>query len=110
MSTPAQGPTMSVAADKASYAVGDTLTLTVTYSDSNSVATNLVATVSGTDAAGNSVQAQTTVQVITEGTPGPMDVSATDSFGDTYAVVSNDGSSSAVLSTTVGSPPVINPL
>lgn len=110
MSTPAQGPVMTVEADKASYAVGDTLTLTVVYSDSNSVATNLVATVTGTDSAGNSIQAQTTVQVITDGTPGPMDISATDSFGDTYSVVSNDGSSTAVLNTTVGSPPVVNPL
>lgn len=121
MSTPDQGPVMSVAADRASYAVGDTLTLTVTYSDSNSVANNLVVTVSGSDSAGNNVQAATTVQVITAGTPGPMDISATDSFGDTYSVLSNDGSSTAVLSATIGSPPapdqslpgdqpVVNPL
>jgi hypothetical protein len=109
MSTPAQGPTLNVSADKASYAPGDTLTLTVVYSDSNSVAQDLTVTVTGSDAGGASVQATTTVQVITEGTPGPMDISATDSFGDTYAVQSNDGSSTAVLTTTVN-PPQVNPL
>jgi hypothetical protein len=110
MTTPAQGPVLSASADKASYAVGDPLTLTVTYSDSNSVAQDLTITVTGSDSAGNTASSAVTVQVITEGTPGPMDIGATDSFGDTYSVASNDGSSTAVLTTTVGSPPVINPL
>ena len=96
-------------------------TLTVTYSDSNSVAQDLTVTVSGKDTEGNEVSATTKVQVITEGTPGSMEISATDSFGDEYAVASNDGSSVAVLTTTIGSPPapdiappgdqpVVNPL
>jgi hypothetical protein len=105
MTTPAStAPTMSVATDKDSYVVGDTITLTVTYADANAQATDLVVTVNGSDAEGNQVQAQTTVQVV-QTASGPMDVSATDSFNDTYTVVSNDGSSTAVLSATVGSPP-----
>lgn len=109
MTTPdANSPTMTLATDKASYNVGDVLTLTVTYSDSNSVAQDLTITVSGKDTDGNEVSATSKVQVITGGTPGAMEISASDSFGNEYAVASNDGSSTAVLTTTVGSPPVVD--
>lgn len=109
MTTPdANNPTMTLTTDKASYNVGDTLTLTVTYSDSNSVAQDMTITVSGKDTDGNEVSATTKVQVITGGTPGSMEISATDSFGNTYSVTSNDGTSTAVLTTTIGSPPAVD--
>lgn len=109
MTTPdANNPTMTLTTDKASYNVGDTLTLTVTYSDSNSVAQDMTITVSGKDTDGNEVSATTKVQVITGGTPGSMEISATDSFGNEYTVNSNDGTSTAVLTTTIGSPPAVD--
>jgi DNA-binding beta-propeller fold protein YncE len=105
MTTPAAAPTISAVADKATYNVGDTLTLTVTYADAQSGSVPLAITVAGTDAAGNNVTATAQVLVATAGAPGPMTISATDSFGDTYAVSSNDGTSTAVLTTVVGTPP-----
>jgi len=49
--------------------------------------------------------------MVTQSASGAVDVQASDSFGDTYAVVSNDGTSQAVLQTTVQAPPaqVISP-
>jgi hypothetical protein len=105
MTTPdTTAPTLNVTTDKDSYVVGDTLTLNVTYADAQTTMATLTVTVTGTDPAGNTAQATTQVAV-TNQVSGPVDVSATDSFGDTYAVVSNDNTGSAVLSTTVGTPP-----
>jgi hypothetical protein len=110
MTTPAStAPTMSVATDKDSYQVGDTLTLTVTYADANAQASTMTITVNGSDSEGNTVQSQTTVQVV-QNVSGQMDISATDNWGGSYTVVSNDGTSTAVLTGVVGSPPQINPL
>jgi hypothetical protein len=109
MTTPVStAPTMSVATDKDSYVVGDTITLTVTYADANAQASDLVVTVNGSDAEGNQVQATTTVQVV-QTASGPMDVSATDSWGNAYSVVSNDGQSTAVLSATISAAPTVQP-
>lgn len=105
MTTPTGIPTLNVSTDKTSYNVGDTLTLTVAYADAASAATPLNITVTGTDTDGNVVQATAQVIVTTQGPSQSVDVQATDSFGDTYTVVSNDGSSQAVLTTTVGTPP-----
>jgi hypothetical protein len=110
MSTPSGAPTLSVATDKPSYNVGDMLTLTVTYADAQANALPLHITVTGTDSDGNVAAVQTDVMV-TQSASGAVDVQASDSFGDTYAVVSNDGTSQAVLQTTVQAPPaqVISP-
>lgn len=105
MTTPATVPTLTVTTDKASYNVGDVLTLNVAYADAASAAAPLTITVTGTDAAGNTVQSTAQVLVTTTGPSQNVDVTATDSFGDTYALVSNDGTSLAVLQTTVGTPP-----
>jgi hypothetical protein len=94
---------MSVTTDKDSYLVGDTLTLNVTYADLNANASTLNITVTGTDAEGNTVTANASVQVAQNET-GSMDISATDSWGDSYTVVSNDGVGSAVLTTTLTAP------
>jgi hypothetical protein len=85
------------------------VTLTVTYADAQSGSVPLTVTVTGSDAQGNNVSATTQVLVATAGTPGPMTIEATDSFGDTYTQSSNDGTSTAVLTTTVGSPPTAAP-
>jgi hypothetical protein len=106
MTTPAAptAPTLVLATDAASYLVGATINLTVTYADAQSVPSTLNINVSGTDAQGNDVTATTSV-IVTQNTSEPMTISATDSFGDTWAVVSNDGVSTAVLSAVVGTPP-----
>jgi hypothetical protein len=104
MTTPAAGPTLSVSTDKTQYNVGDTLTLTVAYADAQSQATSLNITVTGTDSDGNAASVQTNVMVV-QNQSGPVDVSASDTFGQAYSVVSNDGSSQAVLQTQVGAPP-----
>jgi hypothetical protein len=96
---------MSVATDKDSYQVGDTLTLTVTYADANAQAAPLTITVNGSDSDGNTVQSVTTVQVV-QNASGQMDISATDSANNTYTVVSNNGTDTAVLTTTVALPQV----
>jgi carbon monoxide dehydrogenase subunit G len=105
MSTPAALPTLVVTTDKSSYNVGDTITVNVAYADAASAATPLTITVTGSDAAGNSAQATAQVVVTTQGASQNVDVSATDSFGDTYTQVSNDGVGAAVLTATVGTPP-----
>ncbi len=105
MTTPATVPTLVVTTDKPSYNVGDVLTLNVAYADAQSQAQPLTVTVTGTDAAGNSASATSQVLVTTQGPSQPVDVEAADSFGDTYTVVSNDGTGLAVLQTTVGTPP-----
>lgn len=105
MSTPAALPTLVVTTDKSSYNVGDPITVNVAYADAASQATPLTITVTGADAAGNSAQATAQVLVTTTGPSQNVDVSATDSFGDTYTLVSNDGVGAAVLSATVGTPP-----
>lgn len=106
MTTPAAVPTLAVTTDKASYNVGDTLTLNVAYADAASQASPLTITVTGTDAAGNTVQATAQALVTTAGPSQSVTVSATDSFNDTYTVVSNDGVGKAVLTAVIGTPPV----
>lgn len=106
MTTPAPAPvtpTLSLSTDKSVYNVGDPLTLTATYSDSSVAPVQLAITVSASDAAGNSVNADISVTVNTQAQQ-PMTVGVTDSFGDQYSQVSNAGGV-AVLTTTVGTPP-----
>ena len=106
MTTPAApaAPTISLATDKASYNVGDTLTLTVTYADAQSQASNLTIDVSASDSQGHTVTSSVTVVVTQTATEG-MTVTATDSFNGTWTLVSNDGKGTAVLSTVIGTPP-----
>lgn len=103
MTTPAQ-PTLSVAADQASYNVGDPITVTVSYADSTVASVTLTITASFTDQQGNAATAETTAQVNTSQS-GSMDGTVTDSFGDTYTESSNDGVGTAVFTSTVGTPP-----
>ena len=104
MSTPAPvTPTQSLATDKTVYNVGDELTLTADYSDASVNPVTLTITASATDASGNTVGATATVTVNTSEQEA-MTIGASDSFGDTYSIVSN-AAGVAVLTTTVGTPP-----
>jgi hypothetical protein len=105
MTTPAPAaPTISLSTDKTTYNTGDPLTLTVTYADAQSQPVQLTITATATDAQGNTATG-TAVVTVTEQETEAMTVSATDSFNDSYSLVSNDGKGTAVLSTTVGTPP-----
>jgi hypothetical protein len=104
MTTPAPvTPTLAITADKAVYNVGDVLTLTAKYSDSSVAPIQLNITASASDAAGNTVNAEVSVTVNTAEQQA-MTIGVTDSFGDSYAVQSNAGGT-AVLTTTIGTPP-----
>lgn len=104
MTTPAPvTPTLTIAADKTSYNVGDLLTLTAKYSDSSVNPVVLTITGSATDQAGNVVNATTTVTVNTQAQQ-PMTIGVSDSFNDSYVQVSNDAGV-AVLTTTIQAPP-----
>jgi hypothetical protein len=106
MSTPAQPatPTLTLSTDKQVYVTGDTLTLTAAYADDASSPVQLTITATATDASGSTVNATSQVTV-TESAPQPMTVTAADSFGDTYSLVSNDSAGTAVLTAVVGTPP-----
>lgn len=106
MTTPAQptGPTLTIVTDKPTYNVGDLLTLTATYADSASQPVQLTITATGTDAQNNTVSA-TSVVTVTQQTTQAMTVTASDNFQNTYAISSNDGKGTAVLTTTIGTPP-----
>jgi hypothetical protein len=105
---PAATPTLTLATDSTSYVVGQTLTLTATYADSQSSPSTLTITVTATDAQNNSVTATDSVTVVQQVSE-QMNVTATDSFSDSYTLVSNavgaNGTGTAVLTTTVGTPP-----
>jgi hypothetical protein len=104
MTTPAPvTPTLSLATDKATYSVGDPITVTATYSDSTVAPVQLSITASATDPAGNTVNAEVSVTVNTAEQQA-MTIGITDSFGDQYTVVSN-AAGVAVLSSVIGTPP-----
>jgi hypothetical protein len=105
MTTPAPAvtPTLSITTDKTVYNVGDVLTLTADYSDSSTAPVTLNITASASDAAGNTVNAEVSVTVNTAEQQ-PMTIGASDSFSDSYSIVSN-AAGVAVLTTTIGTPP-----
>jgi hypothetical protein len=94
---------LTLTTDKQTYAPDDVLTLTAVYSDPEQGSQTLTITGTATDAQGNSVNATATVSVIST-TDEPMTVTASDSFGDTYATSSDDGKSTVVFTTTVTPP------
>jgi len=104
MTTPAAGPTVSVATDKASYNVGDPITVTATYADDQTVTDQLTVTVTVTDAAGNSATG-TTQAGVTVVAPQPMTATVSDSFGDAYTEQPDQPVGTAVFTSTVGTPP-----
>jgi phosphatidate phosphatase APP1 len=107
MTTPPAPPSLSLTTDAASYLVGQTLTLTAVYADSQASPVDLTITATATDSQGNTVSAEVDVTVLAQASES-MDVEASDNAGDTYTVVSNvlnpDGTGTAVLTTTVSLP------
>jgi len=106
MTTPAVTPTLSLATDKQTYNVGDTLTLTAEYSDSSVAPVTLHVTASASDAQGNTVNAEVDVIVNTQAQQA-MQIGVSDSFGDSYTQVSNEAGV-AVLTTVIGTPPALS--
>lgn len=103
MTTPAQPAAPTVTTDKASYAPGDAITVTVEYTDPANPGTTLTITATVTNSDGTTSTGTASVQV--GGSPAnPLPVSVTDSFGDSYTQVSNEAGT-AVFSGTVGTPP-----
>jgi hypothetical protein len=105
LSTPAPAvtPTLSIATDKATYNVGDTLTLTARYSDASVSPMTLSITASATDPQGNTVTAETSVTVNTAEQQ-PMNIGVSDSLSNSYSLVSN-AAGTAVLTAVIGTPP-----
>lgn len=85
-------PSVSVALDKAAYAPGDLVTLTVSYSDADSAGT--VVTVLVTDSNGETGAATTSIQVVD-----PLTVQVSDSGARTWALVSDDGATAVFTAT-----------
>ena len=82
-------PTLSLTTDKSVYNVGDTMTVTATYIDEQTVSETLTITGEATDSQGNTVTA-TTVVTINSQAPEHMDVTVTDNDGRTYALASDN--------------------
>ena len=114
MTTPAPSPiSVSVAADKAQYTVGEAISVSVTYTDSATgqpVVVPMVITADVSDSAGNTQSASVTVDVATGATsPAPtMSVKVTDSFGAVYNEAGNS-SGQATFTSTVIAPPAAAP-
>lgn len=105
MTTPTPAaPTLSLATDKTTYNVGDTIVVTATYSDGSVSVVSLVITGTATDTSGQSVTAQTTVSV-NQTTEQPMTVTMADSFNDSYAEQPGSPVGTAVFTATIGTPP-----
>jgi hypothetical protein len=104
---PASTPTLTLATDATSYVVGQVLTLTATYADTQSQPSTLTISVTATDTLGNTVSATDSVTVVQQVSE-QMTVVPTDSFNDTYTAQSNtvtNGTGTAVFTTTIGTPP-----
>lgn len=79
-------PTLSASLDKATYAKGEKMTLTVTYADADNK--SLTVTVSVTDSAGNQSDPVTIPVNISD----KVTVSVTDTDSRTWTKVSDNGS------------------
>lgn len=99
MTTPVP-PTLTIATDKPSYAPGDTVTLTASYTDANGVSFPVEVTAVAADAETppNTATATTTFQVVTAA-GGLMTVTATDNAGDTWVPSGTPVIGTAVLTT-----------
>jgi hypothetical protein len=102
MSTPA-APTVTVSTDKASYSVGDPITVTVEYSDPSNPGQTLTVTAVVTQPDGTTATGTAEVSVGAVAAA-PLQVSVTDSFSGSYTQQSNDAGT-AVFAGTVAAPP-----
>jgi hypothetical protein len=101
LTTPA--PSVVVSTDKANYDINDPIVVTVQYPDGGVPGTVLTVTATVTNADGSQSSGQATAEVGAVAGQA-LAVGVTDSFGDDYALVSNDPGT-AVLSSTIGTPP-----
>jgi hypothetical protein len=92
MTTPAPtAPTLTIATDRPSYAPGDTVTLTASYTDENGTSFPVTITANAADSAtppNTAPPATTTFQVITAAGE-LMTVTVTDTASDVWTQVSN---------------------
>lgn len=92
-----------VTTDKASYAPGDPITVTVEYTDPANPGTMVTVTATVTNGDGTTSTGTASVQV--GAVPAnPLPVAVTDSLGDAYTQTSNQAGT-AVFTGTVGTPP-----
>jgi hypothetical protein len=101
LTTPA--PAVTVTTDKASYAVGDPIQVTVEYADPANPGTTLTVTATVTNTDGTTATGTAAVQVGAVAAQ-PLPVAVTDSFGGAYTQQSNEAGT-AVFTGTVGTPP-----
>lgn len=99
MTTPT-APAVTVSTDQTSYAVGDTITVTVDYTDPGNPGTTLTVTATVTNSDGTTSTGTAEVQVGATAAVA-LPVAVTDSFGDTYTQSSNVPGT-AVFTSTVG--------
>jgi acyl dehydratase len=103
LTTPTPPAAPVVTTDKANYAPGDPITVTVEYTDPANPGTTLTVTATVTNSDGSTSTGTAQVQV-GAGPANPLPVSVTDSFGDTFTQTSNQAGT-AVFTGTVGTPP-----
>ena len=102
MTTPTP-PAVTVSTDQTSYAVGDTITVTVDYTDPGNPGTTLTVTATVTNSDGTTSTGTAEVQVGATAAVA-LPVAVTDSFGDVYTQSSNVAGT-AVFTSTVGAIP-----
>lgn len=102
MTTPTP-PVPVVTTDKANYAPGDPITVTVEYTDPSNPGVTLTVTATVTNADGTTATgtADVTVGAVAAS---PLPVAVTDSLGDVYTQTSNQAGT-AVFTSVVGTPP-----
>jgi hypothetical protein len=79
-------PTVSASLNKAAYAIGETMTLTVTYGDADRKTLTVTVTVEDTDA--TTAPATVTATAVID----PLTISVTDSTSRVWTKVSDSGS------------------
>jgi acyl dehydratase len=103
LTTPTPPAAPVVTTDKASYAAGDPITVTVEYTDPANPGTTVTVTATVTNSDGTTSTG--TAQVSVGAAPAnPLPVSVTDSLGGTYTQSSNEAGT-AVFTGTIGTPP-----
>lgn len=103
MTTPTAPAAPVVTTDKASYAPGDPITVTVEYTDPDNPGTTVTVTATVTNPDGTTATGTAQVQV-GAAPASPLPVSVTDSLGGVYTQTSNQAGT-AVFTGTVGTPP-----
>lgn len=97
MTTPT-APAVTVSTDKASYNVGDPITVTVEYADPANPGTALTVTATVTGSDGSLITGTAQVQVGGAAAV-PLPVAVTDSFGSVYVTQSNVAGTAVFTST-----------